>query len=182
MDSPPTLPSTEPTSAKVESGAPPSQMAPMPTPLPSDMESLPSALSSCPAISASYVHTSRRRTDRHRHIHTRLLSLPQSRALLLHIKSMLSHSREVDGRALPMKKHFLCKLESHAEQPTYRESGPGERVWQEQQEHNRTDATTSLPASGIWLPRGAPPTSPFRSHKHPLCHQLPPMFPDTTRL
>lgn len=129
-----------------------------------------------------YVHTSRRRTDRHRHIHTRLLSLPQSRALLLHIKSMLSHSREVDGRAIPMKKHFLCKLESQAEQPTDREPGPGERVWQEQQEHNRTDATTSLPASGIWPPRVAPPTSPFRSHKHPPCRQLPPVFPGTTRL
>lgn len=182
MDSPPTLPSTGPTSAKVESGAPPSQMAPMPTPLPSDMESLPSPLSSCPAISASQVCPHITPTDRHRHIHTRLLSLPQSRALLLHIKSTLSHSREVNGRALPMKKHFLCKLESHAEQPTDRESGPGERVWQEQQEHNRTDATTSLPASGIWLPRVAPPTSPFRSHKHPLCRQLPPMFPGTTHL
>lgn len=52
-DSPPALPSTELALAKVESGAPPFPMAPLPTPLLSDMESLPSLLSSCPAISTS---------------------------------------------------------------------------------------------------------------------------------
>lgn len=173
MDSPPTLPSTEPTSAKVvRSASFPDGTHAHSSPISYGLSSLPAILMSSD-LSQLGMSKHHRRTDRHRH--TRLLSLPQSRALLLHIRSMLSHSREVDGRALPMKKHFLRKLESHAEQPTDRESGPGERVRQEQQEHNRTDATTSLPASGIWLPRGAPPTSPFRSHKHPLCRQLPPV-------
>lgn len=60
-------------------------------------------------------------TDRYIHsqlTHTPLLSLPQSRALLLHRRAMLSHSCEVDGRAFPMKNHLLCKREFHTEQST----------------------------------------------------------------
>lgn len=174
MDSPPTLPSTEPTSAKVvRSASFPDGTHAHSSPISYGLSSLPAILMSND-LSQLGMSKHHRRTDRHRH--TRLLSLPQSRALLLHIRSMLSHSREVDGRALPMKKHFLRKLESHAEQPTDRESGPGERVRQEQQEHNRTDATTSLPASGIWLP--PLPSGPTNTPCAASCLR----FPGTTRL
>lgn len=182
MDSPPTLPSTDPTSAKVESGAPPSQMAPMPSPLPSDMESLPSP---CPHVQRSqpvrYVHTSRRRTDRHRHIHTRLLSLPQSRALLLHIKSMLSHSREVDGRAIPMKKHFLCKLESHNSPPIENQDLGNGYGKNSKSTTGRTPPPHSWPlASGRLVQRRPPlpsgPTNTHRAASYLLCFQVPPAF------
>lgn len=133
-------------------------------------------------------HTGRQtqtQTHKHTHTHVRLLSLPQSKALLLHIKSMLSHSCEVDGRAFPRKNHFLCTLESHIEQSTSPESQDdlgngygknGKRTTGQIPPQPRL----LTPGSGIWLPGVAPPTSPFRSHKHPLCPQLPSVLPGAT--
>ena len=71
---------------------------------------------------------------------------PWSRFLLLHVWSIPSHSFEVDGTELPMKKR---SLEFHGQSNDLKNLYDlGEWVWQERQ-HVRTDPHCSLPPA-LW--------------------------------